>query len=223
MASVLNYHRSPSPGGRESRLLFSDYLIDIVLAPSQIKVHPCGLAPHLLLLLLQFQELMQLAAPPCLSSLPPLTGILGCSRSIVHSSVGMRPASSFLYDIRRRGRQLFSHFLGTSSSKNNFPQISSLRNNFAPTLFDNCQSQFSACRPIILGSLLLLAGLCPSSQNNLPKLSLRFPVRLRAGDSRLFRDSWTLVGAFAGPCAPPYLSINHRLWAPLFYPPLWGL
>ena len=119
VASVLNYHRSPSPGGRESRLLFSDYLIDIVLAPSQIKVHPCGLAPHLLLLLLQFQELMQLAAPPCLSSLPPLTGILGYSRPFAHSPVRTLPAlSSLSAFIRRRRRRRFTQCKLASSSAN---------------------------------------------------------------------------------------------------------
>ena len=83
----------------DSYKFVSDYQIDIVLLPSDIKLHPSELV--LRPLLPQFQELMQLAAPPCSPSLPsPLTSI-----SAVHSPVGTRPASRFLSDIRRRGRQ----------------------------------------------------------------------------------------------------------------------
>ena len=119
MASVLNHRRSPYPGGNVSRLLFSHYPIDIVLKPSQIKVHLCGLALHLL----QFQELMQLAAPPHSSSLPPpLAGILGCSRSFGHSPVRTRPASSSLSVFIRRREDGFTlcELASSRANSNNF-------------------------------------------------------------------------------------------------------
>ena len=90
----LNHHRSPSPGGKIVALCFSDNPIDIVLAPSDIEVHPIELVLRSLSLLAQFQELMQLAAPPCSPPLPPLTGILAVFVVfIVYSPVGSRPAS----------------------------------------------------------------------------------------------------------------------------------
>ena len=134
-------------------------------------MYPCELVLHLLLLL-QFRELMQLAAPPHLSS-PPPTGILGCSRPIVHFPVRKRPASSSpalsslsaLYQEEEDG---FTQYKLASSSKNSSDFISdSLQQK--STLF-GLFVILSLVSPlvarVVLSSSLPFSGLCPSSQDN---------------------------------------------------------
>ena len=99
-----NYHRSPSPGGKIVALCFSDNPIDIVLAPSDIEVHPSELVLHLLFLLPQFRELMQ-SARSSLFAFPSSSSYQHSWLFQIHYSHSSKNASSFelsASDIRRR-------------------------------------------------------------------------------------------------------------------------
>ena len=122
-------------------------------------------------------------ASPCSSSYQQL----GCSRSIVHSPVGTRPTESFLRWYKKT-KPALSQMSSNDSLKplhlrTISVQISSAKNNFAPTPFVNSQSQFFARR--LIGSRLIAATLSPSSQYDSQRNFMR---RIQdSADSRLYR------------------------------------
>ena len=139
-------------------------------------MHPIELVLRSLSLLAQFQELMQSAAPPCSPPLPPpLTGIAAVldplftlQRERVRYKNREKRQSIFLgISLRQRTTRL--------ESTKQFPQIYLT----IPSLNSQLVARsFSAPRCYSRDFARVLSTTHPSSQHNLPKPSVPFPVQL---------------------------------------------